>query len=71
MNLFSCGCLLLFTNMSLKCEHESDGVSTCVFVPTSVILLCAEVQYLPRAHDHYAKEAPPSRNDHALLIFPL
>ena len=21
-------CLLLFINMSLKCEHESDGVST-------------------------------------------
>ena len=22
------GCLLLFINMSLKCEHESDGVGT-------------------------------------------
>ena len=30
MNLISC-CFLLFTNMSLKFEHESDGVSTWAF----------------------------------------
>ena len=27
-SLISCGCLLLFTNMPLRCEHGSDGVST-------------------------------------------
>ena len=26
--LISCGCMLLFTNMSLSCKHLSDGVST-------------------------------------------
>ena len=27
-SLISCECLLLFTSMSLKCGHGSDGVST-------------------------------------------
>ena len=44
-------CLLLFTNMSLKFEHESDGISTWSKfdgrIPTSIILLCAEICIFP------------------------
>ena len=38
MNLSSCGYLLLFTDMSLKCEHGSHGVSNWMVVPTSINL---------------------------------
>ena len=48
-HLISCECLLLFTDMSLKCEHGSDGIilgQSGMVVPMRIILLCAEVSSL-------------------------
>ena len=37
--LISCGCMLLFINMSLSCKHFSDGVSTWVKFEDHIYLL--------------------------------
>ena len=37
--LISCGCMLLFTNMSLSCKHLSDGVSTWAKFDDHIYLL--------------------------------
>ena len=51
-SLISCGYLLLFTSISMNCDHGSDGVSTqsqCwMVVLTSIILLETEVPYFVR-----------------------